>query len=157
MAAENSRRFSYVYPRPALTVDLVVVSLEPRPHVLLIRRRHDPFVGSWALPGGFVEDKEGLADAARREMAEETGVVLTQLEQLYTFGDPGRDPRGWVVSVAYLARVNRADVKPDAGDDAEEAAWFPLDDLPKLAFDHAAILERARARMGEGPKALARG
>lgn len=150
MTAEPARRFSYDYPRPALTVDLVVASLEPRPRVLLIRRRSYPFAGSWALPGGFVEENECLADAARRELAEETGVVLTDVEQLHTFGDPGRDPRGWTVSVAHLARVNPADVRPKAADDAKEVGWFPLDELPALAFDHAVILERARGRLAEG-------
>ena len=85
-----------------------------------------------------------LADAARRELDEETGVTVAELEQLYTAGDPGRDPRGWTVSVAYLARVEQSKVRPRAADDAAEVRWFPLDELPDLAFDHACILERAR-------------
>lgn len=147
MPARSARRFSYDYPRPALTVDLVVASREPRVRVLLIRRRRDPFAGSWALPGGFVDENEPLDAAARRELEEETGVRLTHLEQLHTFGDPGRDPRGWTVSVAYLARVNPPEVKPKAADDAAEVGWFPLDDLPALAFDHAAILDRAHRKI----------
>ena len=147
MAAKGDRKFTYEYPRPALTVDLVIVTREPRPRVLLIRRKHDPFAGSWAFPGGFVDEGEKLADAARRELREETGSDIGEVEQLYTAGDPGRDPRGWTVSVAYLARVNVDELKPVAADDAEEVAWFPLDELPALAFDHAMILARARARV----------
>jgi len=153
MTAEKPGPFSYEYPRPALTVDLVIVTREARARVLLIRRRREPFAGSWAMPGGFVDENERLADAARRELEEETGLRVsvenTNLEQMYTAGDPGRDPRGWTVSVVYLARLNAADVKPVAGDDAAEVGWFPLDDLPALAFDHAMILARARARLAD--------
>lgn len=149
MTAQNAHKYSYEYPRPALTADIVVVTREPRPRVLLIRRRHDPFAGSWSLPGGFVNEGERISDAARRELAEETGVVQTDLEQLYTAGDPGRDPRGWTVTVAYLARVNPGEVKAVAADDAEAVSWFPLDDLPPLAFDHAMILGRAKARLAD--------
>ncbi|MCE9566425.1 MAG: NUDIX hydrolase [Planctomycetes bacterium] len=149
MATETPRRFSYDYPRPALTVDIVIATREPRPRVLLIRRKKDPFAGSWALPGGFVEENERIPDAARRELVEETGVTVVDLEQLYTVGDPGRDPRGWTVSVAYLAQVNLADVKPVAADDAGEVGWHLLDELPALAFDHAMILGRARTRLAD--------
>jgi len=149
MTAEKPGRFSYEYPRPALTVDLAITTREARPRVLLIRRRREPFAGSWAMPGGFVDENERLADAARRELEEETGLKVADLEQLYTAGDPGRDPRGWTVSVAYLARINADDVKPVAADDAEAVGWFPLDDLPELAFDHAIILARARARLAD--------
>jgi 8-oxo-dGTP diphosphatase len=149
MAAKASKKFSYEYPRPALTVDMAIVTREARPHVLLIRRKHDPFAGSWAMPGGFVNENERLAEAARRELEEETGVKVAELEQLYTAGDPGRDPRGWTVSVVYLARVDRKQVKPAAADDAEAVAWFPLDELPALAFDHAMILARARTRLAD--------
>ena len=149
MAAKNANRFSYEYPRPALTVDIVIVTREARPRVLLIRRLKEPFAGSWALPGGFVDENERLADAARRELEEETGLTVAQIEQLYTAGDPGRDPRGWTVSVAYLAQVNPDELKAVASDDAEAVGWFALDDLPQLAFDHAMILARARARLAE--------
>src|SRR5437868_6689419 len=111
MSTKKGQKHSYEYPRPALTVDLVVTTRETRPRVLLIRRKKDPFAGSWALPGGFVDENERLADAARRELEEETGLKVADSEQLYTAGDPGRDPRGWTVSVAYLARVNLADMK----------------------------------------------
>lgn len=144
MAAGKRRRFTYDYPRPALTVDLVILTREARPRVLLIRRKSPPFAGKWALPGGFVDENEPLETAARRELAEETGVSIAGFEQLYTFGDPDRDPRGWTVSVAYVARVKRGDVTPRAADDAAEVGWFPLKKLPPLAFDHALILKKAR-------------
>ena len=147
MAGKGARKFSYEYPRPALTVDLVVATRESAPRVLLIRRKKDPFAGSWAIPGGFVDENEKLADAARRELREETGLDVSDLEQLYTAGDPGRDPRGWTVSVVYLARANADELSPVAADDAAEVGWFRLDQLPALAFDHAMILERARARI----------
>ena len=149
MKPKSGQKHSYEYPRPALTVDVVIATREARPRVLLIRRNKEPFAGSWALPGGFVDENERLADAARRELAEETGVTGAELEQLYTAGDPGRDPRGWVVSVAYLAQVDPDAVKPVAADDATEVSWFPLDELPPLAFDHAMLLERARVRLAD--------
>ena len=147
MAAKTPSRFSYDFPRPALTVDAVVATREARPRVLLIRRKKDPFAGKWALPGGFVDENEPLATAARRELEEETGAKVSELEQLYTAGDPGRDPRGWTVSVAFLTRVEPDAISAKAADDAEEVGWFPLDELPELAFDHAMILGRARARL----------
>ena len=149
MPPKTPARFSYDFPRPALTVDIVVVTREDRPRVLLICRKKPPFAGSWALPGGFVEENERLADAARRELDEETGAKVADLEQLYTAGDPGRDPRGWTVSVVYVARVEPKAIKAKAADDAAEVGWFPLDELPKLAFDHAMILARARARLAD--------
>ena len=147
MPAKPASRYSYDYARPALTVDIVLATLEARPRVLLIRRKKDPFAGKWALPGGFVDEKERLADAARRELEEETGAKVSNLEQLYTAGDPGRDPRGWTVSVVFLARAEPRSIRARAADDAAAVKWFPLDDLPELAFDHAMILSRARARL----------
>ena len=101
------------------------------------------------MPGGFVEENERLIDAANRELHEETGLRMTDLEQLYTAGDAGRDPRGWTVSVVYLARVDVEQLKVTAGDDAADAKWHPLDKLPKLAFDHAMILDRAKTRLAD--------
>lgn len=147
MSQTRTRGFTYDYPRPALTVDIVIATREPRPRVLLIQRRKDPFAGSWALPGGFVDENERLVDAARRELLEETGMIVEEIEQLYAAGDPGRDPRGWTVSVAYLAQVDPKNVTLRAGDDAAAAEWHPLDDLPPLAFDHGMLLARARARL----------
>ena len=147
MAAKAAKKFTYEYSRPALTVDIAIATREARPRVLLIRRKRDPFAGSWALPGGFVDANERLADAARRELVEETGVTVADLEQLYTAGDPGRDPRGWTVTVAYLAQVAPDALKPVAADDADAVGWFALDELPPLAFDHAMLLARVRARL----------
>lgn len=149
MPTEGGQKHVYDYPRPALTVDVAIVTREAVPRVLLIRRKKEPFAASWALPGGFVEEHERLADAARRELLEETGVTATDLEQLYTAGDPGRDPRGWTVSVVYLARVDPGAVRPVAADDASEVGWFPLDAPPPLAFDHGALLARVRARLAD--------
>jgi 8-oxo-dGTP diphosphatase len=149
VSSKKRSRFTYEFPRPALTVDVCLVSHDKRSSVLLIERQSPPFESCWALPGGFVDEGETLADAARREVKEETGLVIGELEQLYTAGDPGRDPRGWTVSVVYLVQVDAKRMKPKAGDDAKRVKWFPLDDLPKLAFDHAMILDRAKARLRE--------
>jgi 8-oxo-dGTP diphosphatase len=147
MGVKNSTKFSYDYPRPALTVDVAVVTREADPRVLLIKRAKDPFAGTWALPGGFVDENERLIDAAKRELVEETGVTVTDLELLCAAGDPGRDPRGWTVSVVYFARVEVLDAK--GADDADAAEWFRLDQLPPLAFDHADILKRAAGRIAD--------
>ena len=149
MPTRRKSGYSYDYPRPALTTDAVLVTREARPRVLLIRRKHDPFAGTWALPGGFVEEGETLAEGCAREVKEETGLAAGDWEQLYTAGDPGRDPRGWTVSVVFLGRVDAAALRPTAGDDASEVGWFPLDELPELAFDHAMILHRARTRLAD--------
>jgi 8-oxo-dGTP diphosphatase len=110
----------------------------------LIRRGNKPFAGKWALPGGFVDADEPLDKAAARELHEETGMADVYLEQLATFGDPGRDPRGWVISVAYLALTGADTIAAiKAGDDACDAAWFDAYDLPPLAFDHELILSTA--------------
>lgn len=138
-----------MHPRPALTVDLVVVTREDPPRVLLIRRQKDPFAGRWALPGGFVDENEPLEQAARRELREETGVDVAELTQVGAFGDPGRDPRGWTVTVAYLAIVDSSTVQPTAGDDAAEAKWFPWNQWPDLAFDHDKILRAAQRKLTE--------
>ncbi len=147
MSTSHRQKHTYDYPRPALTVDIVIATREARPRVLLIQRKHDPFAGKWALPGGYVESGERISDAARRELKEETGVDADELEQLYTAGDPGRDPRGWTVSVLHLAQVDPTAVNPVAADDAAKVGWFPLDELPPLAFDHDMLLARARARL----------
>jgi 8-oxo-dGTP diphosphatase len=130
-------------------VDVVLATRETPPRVLLIQRKREPFAGQWALPGGFVDENEVPADAARRELQEETGVAIADLEQLYTAGEPGRDPRGWTVSIVFLARCHSGEVKPEAADDAQAVQWFALDALPELAFDHAKLLGRARARLAD--------
>jgi 8-oxo-dGTP diphosphatase len=138
----------YEFPRPAVTADIVIVTHDRPPLVLLIQRKDDPFAGHWALPGGFLNPDETLAQAAERELKEETGISDIELEQLGAFGDPGRDPRGWTVTVAFLAHADRSALNPKAGDDAAAVKWHPLDRPPKkLAFDHDKILARARARL----------
>jgi 8-oxo-dGTP diphosphatase len=140
--------FTYEYARPALTVDAVVFGLDEEDlKVLLIRRGVEPFAGRWALPGGFVHVDETLDQAVLRELREETGLAKVYLEQLYTFGETARDPRERVVSVAYYALVRLGDHQVQAATDAREAAWFAVDDLPPLAFDHAAIVEMALRRL----------
>jgi 8-oxo-dGTP diphosphatase len=130
-----------------VTVDVVIFTIQQGVlKVLLVKRRIDPFIGQFAIPGGFVLEDEDLEQAAARELREETGVSDVYLEQLYSFGKPDRDPRGRVVTVAYFALIS-ADRKLKAGSDAAEAAWFPMDDLPRLAFDHATILNYALERL----------
>jgi 8-oxo-dGTP diphosphatase len=139
---------TYDYPRPALTADCVVFGLEGEDlQVLLIQRDKDPFAGCWALPGGFVNEGETPEQAARRELGEETGLSDIFLEQLYTFGEPGRDPRGWTVTVAYYALVNRTEHPARAADDARGADWFSVRKPPALAFDHNQILDLACQRL----------
>jgi 8-oxo-dGTP diphosphatase len=151
MSKSARRKYTYDYPRPSVTVDIVIATKERNPRVLLIRRKHKPFEGMWALPGGFVDEDEALEAAAQRELHEETGIQTKRLEQLHTFGDPGRDPRGHTISVVYLARLEEAQVKPHAGDDAAAVDWFPLKKLPPLAFDHATILALAKRRLTKKP------
>src|SRR4029434_3962993 len=140
--------YTYKYPRAALTVDCVLFGLDEGDlKVLLIQRDLPPFEGKWALPGGFVRLEETLEDAARRELAEETGLSKVFLEQLYTFGAVDRDPRERVVSVAYYALVNLGDHNLQAATDARDAGWFGVHDVPNLAFDHADILQLALDRL----------
>jgi len=135
------------YPRPMLTADVVVLAgADEVLRILLIQRGNPPFAGSWALPGGFVEEGEQVAEAAPRELAEETGLRVDAgaLELLGVYDTPGRDPRGWTVSVVYVARVPGESAVAGA-DDAGDARWFAVEALPELAFDHALILADARA------------
>ena len=130
-----------------VTVDIVIFTIQAGVlKVLLVKRLIEPFIGEFAIPGGFVLEHEDLQEAAVRELKEETGVADVYLEQLYSFGDPKRDPRGRVVTIAYFALIS-ADRKLKAGSDAAEATWFPVDDLPKLAFDHSTILNYALERL----------
>jgi 8-oxo-dGTP diphosphatase len=149
MNKPKKKRYTYDYPMPAVTVDIVVVTRGRTPKVLLIRRKRDPFAGAWAIPGGFIDMGETLEESARRELREETGLEVGRLEQVHTFGDPGRDPRGRTIAVAFLARVDGANAAPKAADDAAEVGWHPLNRLPPLAFDHADILAHVRRRLRE--------
>lgn len=131
---------TYDYPRPAVTVDSVLLS---DAHVLLIRRKNPPFQNGWALPGGFLDENEDPAHGAARELAEETSLTGIPLEPLGFWGTPGRDPRGHTISLVYRATVDRQSLHPKPADDATELAWHPLDNLPPLAFDHADIISSA--------------
>jgi 8-oxo-dGTP diphosphatase len=140
--------YSYEFPRPALTVDCVVFGLDASDlKIMLIQRDLSPFAGEWALPGGFVRIEESLDEAALRELREETGIQQVFLEQLYTFGQLDRDPRDRVVTVAYYALVNLDQYQIQAQTDARDAAWFPVAQIPKLAFDHAQIVAVALKRL----------
>lgn len=141
--------YTYEYPRPALTVDCIIFGYEVGSElkVLLIERANEPFKNCWALPGGFVEMTEDLETAALRELEEETGVRDVFIEQLFTFGSLGRDPRGRVVSVAYYALVNLAEHPAQAASDARNVQWYGVQQLPDLAFDHQEILEVAINRL----------
>ncbi len=131
-----------------LSVDAVVFGYESGTiSVLLIKRKYEPFIGEWAIPGGFVLDHESLEQAVERELKEETGIEIDYLEQLYTFGNPKRDPRSRVVSVAYFGLIKPSTFKILASTDAEEAQWFKINELPSLSFDHDHILESAISRL----------
>jgi 8-oxo-dGTP diphosphatase len=139
---------TYQYARPALTADIVVFALDEHDlQVMLIQRDLVPFAGNWALPGGFVRVEETLDEAAARELREETGLHDIFLEQLYTFGAVDRDARERIVTVAYYALVNLTGHTVQASTDARSAAWFSVNDLPKLAFDHRKILDVALERL----------
>ncbi len=137
------------YERPSVTADVVILTLREQDlQVLLVKRARWPYDGFWAIPGGFVEKDESLREAALRELREETGVTDVYLEQLYTFGDPGRDPRTRVITVAYLAVTSADQIDPRAGSDAAEARWWSIYALPpSLAFDHDQILDYALTRL----------
>jgi len=143
--------YTYEYPRPAVTVDIILFTFHASDlKVLLIERKNEPFKGKWALPGGFVEMDEDLYEAARRELAEETNVTDVYLEQLYTFGEPDRDPRTRVITVAYFALLSAdqsAQLNVQSSSDAGDARWWSIYTLPELAFDHAPILHYALQRL----------
>lgn len=133
-------RYCYDYPRPAVTVDAaVLVKKDGITSILLIERKHDPFKGCYALPGGFVDEDETLEEAVVRELQEETNLSLNNLQQFRVYSRPDRDPRGRTISVIFISEL---DSFPDAvaGDDAAAVKWFPFDQLPDLAFDHGEIV-----------------
>lgn len=147
------------FPKPALTADIVVLSRQEDQHrVLLIQRKNHPFIGQFALPGGFADENEPVEQTAARELEEETAVHGLPMKLVGIFSRPGRDPRGWIVSAAYVSVVNAEDLQICAGDDAATAGWYPLkfcgnqlllclngqwQDSSVLAFDHAEILKQA--------------
>lgn len=150
--SETTGKYIYDWPMASLTADVLAVTLEKQPRVLLIRRGNPPFAGMYALPGGFVDPEECALDAARRELLEETGIEAGELVEFTTLEQPGRDPRGRTVTVVYLTVMK--EVPPTAGDDAEEAGWFPLHALPPLAFDHQLAMDLLRERLTGAPSAL---
>ncbi len=140
--------YTYRYPHPAVTTDIVIFTIrQDELKVLLIKRALPPHKGEWALPGGFINLEESLEEGARRELVEETGVSGVYLEQLYTFGQPDRDPRERVITVAYYALVPSDKLEILAGSDAEGVSWFGMKELADLAFDHQEILKMAHQRL----------
>jgi 8-oxo-dGTP diphosphatase len=136
--------FTYSYPRPAVTVDAVLIS--PKHSVLLIERGREPYQGKWALPGGFIDMDEELDVACRRELLEETGIRVGELRQFKAFGGVSRDPRHRTISVIFYAFTEN-ELTAKAGDDAVNARWFPINQLPELAFDHELILEQFKTEI----------
>ncbi len=144
MKEENIHKFE----KPSVTADIVIFTIQNKElKVLLVKRGIEPFKGKWAIPGGFVRINENLEDAAKRELEEETGVKNVYLEQLYTFGNPKRDPRGRVITVSYMAPINSDMIKLEAKTDASMAQWFSVKKIPILAFDHKEILDYALKRL----------
>ena len=140
--------YTYDYPRPAVTTDCVIFGYDGKElKVLLIERGIEPFKGCWAFPGGFLNMDEDALAGARRELKEETGLENAFIEQFHTFSDPGRDPRGRVITIAHYALVKIQEV--EGGDDAAQARWFPIGEVPPLAFDHDRILRMAMSRLKE--------
>ena len=136
--------YSYEYPRPAVSVDILLFQGNAAEReILLIQRKNEPFRHHWALPGGFVEMDEPLKDAALRELLEETGLADVELTQLGAYGQPDRDPRGRVITIAYYGIIDAAGANVVGGSDAAHARWFRTTTLPSLAFDHAKILADA--------------
>lgn len=136
--------YTYKYPRPAVTTDCVVFTKEEEPKVLLIQRGNEPYKGCWAFPGGFMNMEETAEECAVRELKEETGLTVKQIQQIGAYSKVDRDPRGRTISIAYLAIVD-APTAVSGMDDAAKAAWFPLSSLPNLAFDHQDIMADAIA------------
>lgn len=144
----EDKKFCYRYPHPAVTADCVIFGFDgDKINVLLVKRGGEPYLGWWAFPGGFVKIDESAEEAALRELEEETQLSTSYMEQFHTYSSPGRDPRERVITIAYLALVKISEVK--GGDDAAEAQWFPIDNVPHLAFDHDVILRDALNRLRE--------
>ena len=143
---EKNQQYTYSHPHPAVTTDCVVFGFDgSKLHVLLIERANEPFKGHWAFPGGFLNIDEDAPDGAKRELKEETGIEVRNLEQLGAYAKPDRDPRERVISIAFFTLIPITDAK--SGDDAAAAKWFPIDKVPQLAFDHKKIFDDACERM----------
>lgn len=140
--------YTYKYPRPAVTADCIVITKETEPKVLLIQRGNEPYKGCWAFPGGFMDMDETTEECAIRELEEETGLVVGQVQQIGAYSKVDRDPRGRTITVAYLALID-SPVPIKGQDDAASAQWFPLSTLPPLAFDHAEIMRDAVKLLSE--------
>ena len=138
-------KYVYDWPRPMVTVDAVVFTkTDDKTKVLLINRGKEPIKGKWALPGGFIDMDEELEDAVVRELAEETGLVGVQLEQMHTFGTVGRDPRGRMITIVFMGIATEGQTGIKAGDDAAQAQWFDIEKLPDdMAFDHNEVVRFA--------------
>ncbi|MDE6300829.1 MAG: NUDIX hydrolase [Muribaculaceae bacterium] len=144
----ENKKYCYKYPHPAVTTDCVIFGFDgTNLKVLLVLRGIEPYKGKWALPGGFLNTDESAEEGALRELKEETGIESTYIEQFHTYSEPTRDPRERVITIAYLALVKLQEVK--GGDDADDARWFPINNVPQLAFDHDVILRDALARLRE--------
>ena len=141
--------YTYEYPRPAVTADIVVLKKNAEGYsVLLIERKHAPFAGSWALPGGFLNMDETLEEAALRELQEETGITGIALQQFHTFSKVNRDPRHRTITTVFIGFADETTPAPQAGDDAAKAQWFNLESLPPLAFDHGLVIDMLKAKPG---------
>lgn len=141
-------KYHYKYPHPSVTTDCVIFGFDgEQVKVLLIQRGFDPYKGYWAFPGGFLEMTESAEEGAKRELMEETGMDTTFVKQFHTFSTPDRDPRERVITVAYYSLVRMSEVK--GMDDAAQAKWFSLDEVPKLAFDHEEMLRIAKEEISK--------
>lgn len=145
-----SGKYTYEYPRPAVTADIAVLRMEGAPEILLVQRKDPPFRDMWALPGGFMEMEETLEEAARRELFEETSLKAGELIRFDTYDKPGRDPRGRTITQVFILLWNISMGLPNAGSDAKSLAWHELTTLPDLAFDHKYIIGDVIRMMKEG-------
>ncbi|MBF0407027.1 MAG: NUDIX hydrolase [Candidatus Riflebacteria bacterium] len=135
--------YTYDFPRPSFTLDAAVLTIiESKLSILLIQRKHNPFEGKWALPGGFLEMDETLKTGSARELCEETGLENLDLSPVFTCGEPGRDPRSRTITQVFGVLVNSTFLAPKGGDDAAEARWFPVNSLPEMAFDHLRVISQ---------------
>lgn len=145
----KKKTYTYDYPRPAVSSDIAVLRVGKTAEILLVRRKNEPFKGMWALPGGFMEMDETLEECARRELEEETGIKAGELLKFDSYDKPGRDPRGRVITQVFVLIYKEGMGIPKAADDAEALAWFALDALPELGFDHNVIIRDVIGMMKE--------